>query len=104
MEVRECPYCHKKVSLRNCLKYILRGTGYPTTCNHCGRELWLAKEPMPFNYCVIAGFLLMYIPIQFCIYYCHMDLVTAVSYCWPIAVIAELVSIILTLRRIYFKK
>ena len=25
MKNRECPYCHKKVSLRKCIKYIIKG-------------------------------------------------------------------------------
>ena len=65
MKNRECPYCHKKVSLRKCIKYIIKGTKYSTTCNHCGQQLWLEKEPLPFMYCVSAGFFIMYLPMQF---------------------------------------
>ena len=65
MKNRECPYCHKKVSLRKCIKYIIKGTKYSTTCNHCGQQLWLEKEPLPFLYCVSAGFFIMYLPMQF---------------------------------------
>ena len=104
MKTRECPYCHEKVSIRNCLKYIIRGTKYPTTCNHCGHEIWLEKEPLPFMHCVLAGFLIIYVPLQFCIYFLHMDFISSVIYCMPLAVIAEITSIILTMKRIYFKK
>ena len=104
MKTRECPYCHKKVSISNCFKYIIRGTKYSTTCNHCEHEIWLEKEPLPFTYCVVVGFLIIYIPLQFCIYYLHMDFISSVIYCMPLAVIAEIASIILTLKRIYFKK
>lgn len=65
MKNRECPYCHKKVSLRKCIKYIIKGTKYSTTCNHCGQQLWLEKEPLPFMYSVSAGFFIMYLPMQF---------------------------------------
>lgn len=65
MKNRECPYCHKKVSLRKCIKYIIKGTKYSTTCNHCGQQLWLEKEPLPFMYCVSTGFFIMYLPMQF---------------------------------------
>lgn len=68
MKNRECPYCHKKVSLRKCIKYIIKGTKYSTTCNHCGQQLWLEKEPLPFMYCVSAGFFIMYLPMQFFLY------------------------------------
>lgn len=40
MKSRECPYCHKKVSLRKCIKYIIKGTKYSTIVtivgNNCG--------------------------------------------------------------------
>ena len=37
-------------------------------CNHCNTELALVKEPLPFNYCVMAGFLSGVIPAQYCLY------------------------------------
>ena len=103
MKNRECPHCHKKVSIRNCIKYILRGTNYSTTCNHCGRKLWLIKEPIPFMYCVFAGFLMMYLPMQYFLYYCEMDFLHSMLYCLPLAFITEVVCSILILYRIYFK-
>lgn len=48
MKNRECPYCHKKVSLRKCIKYIIKGTKYSTTCNHCGQQLWVGKGTATF--------------------------------------------------------
>ena len=33
-----------------------------------------------------------------------MDFISSVIYCMPLAVIAEITSIILTMKRIYFKK
>ena len=104
MKNRECPHCHKKVSIRNCIKYILRGTNYSTTCNHCGRKLWLVKEPIPFMYCVFAGFLMMYLPMQYFLYYCEMDFLHSMLYCLPLAFITEVVCSILILCIIYFKK
>lgn len=47
MKNRECPYCHETISLKRCLKYLLRGTDYDTVCNHCDRRVGLAKEPKP---------------------------------------------------------
>lgn len=79
MKNRECPYCHKKVSLRKCIKYIIKGTKYSTTCNHCGQQLWLEKEPLPFMYCVSAGFFIMYLPMQFFLYYCNLGFIDSVS-------------------------
>lgn len=99
MENRECPYCHKKVSLRKCIKYIIKGTKYSTTCNHCGQQLWLEKEPLPFMYCVSAGFFMMYLPMQFFLYYCNLDFIDSVLYCLPIAVVAEAICSIVVLDR-----
>ena len=75
MKNRECPYCHKKVSLRKCIKYIIKGTKYSTTCNHCGQQLWLEKEPLPFMYCVYTGFFIMYLSMQFFLYYCNLGFI-----------------------------
>lgn len=47
MKNRECPYCHETISLKRCLKYLLRGTDYDMVCNHCDRRVGLAKEPKP---------------------------------------------------------
>lgn len=104
MKNRECPYCHKKVSLKNCIKYVIRGTNYPTVCNHCGQQLWLRKEPLPFIYCVFAGFLMMYLPMQYFLYYCKMNFINSVLYCIPFAVITEAVCSLLILYRIFFRK
>ena len=91
MKNRECPYCHKKVSLRKCIKYIIRGTKYSTTCNHCGQQLWLEKEPLPFMYCVSAGFFIMYLPMQFFLYYRNLGFIDSVLYCLPIAVVSDVI-------------
>ena len=104
MKNRECPYCHNTVSLRNCIKYIIRGTNYPTTCSHCGRQLWLKKEPLPFMYCVSAGFLMMYLPMQYFLYYCKMDFIDSTLCCIPFAVITEVGCSLVILHRIFFKK
>lgn len=104
MKNRECPYCHKKVSLRKCIKYIIKGTKYSTTCNHCGQQLWLEKEPLPFMYCVSVGFFIMYLPMQFFLYYCNLGFIDSVLYCLPIAVVAEAICLIVVLYKIYFRK
>lgn len=104
MKSRECPYCHKKVSLRKCIKYIIKGTKYSTICNHCGKQLWLEKEPLPFLYCVSAGFFIMYLSMQFFLYYCNLGFIDSVLYCLPIAVVSEAICSIVVLYRIYFTK
>lgn len=38
MKSRECPYCHKKVSLRKCIKYIIKGTKYSTIVTIVGNN------------------------------------------------------------------
>lgn len=46
LKARECPHCHRQVSLQVCSKYLLRGTNYTVRCNHCNTELALVKEPL----------------------------------------------------------
>ena len=47
---RECPYCHKKVSLWRCVDYKLYDGGkeYGTRCNHCGRQLTIKRASLNF--------------------------------------------------------
>ncbi len=100
---RECPYCHQKVSLRRCLKYLLRGTAYTTTCNHCGRTLELEKEPLPFFYCVSAGFACGFIVMYYMLFMKHLTFGHAILYFIPIGIVLLIVVSCLTLNRIYFK-
>ena len=71
--LRECPHCHKSISLRNTSIYLLRGTKHIIRCNHCHNEVRPSKEPMPFNTSVVGGFLSVVIPLQICLYYFRID-------------------------------
>ena len=104
MKNRECPYCHKKVSFKKCIIYIIRGTNYPPECSHCGKQLWLEKEPIPFQYCVFAGFVIMYLSMEYFLYYCKMDFFHSMMFCLPIAILTEIICSAVILQRIYFKK
>ena len=103
MKNRECPYCLQTVSLKRCLKYLLRGTDYDTVCNHCGRSIRLAKEPKPgFKYSFIAGLLSIYIPMQVCLYAFHTTFVEALLYSLTFVVVCLSVIACLTLRSLFF--
>ena len=103
MKNRECPYCHQTVSLKRCLKYLLRGTDYDTVCNHCGRSIRLAKEPKPgFKYSFIAGLLSIYIPMQVCLYAFHTTFVEALLYSLPFVIVSIAVVACVTLRSLFF--
>jgi hypothetical protein len=103
MKNRECPYCHQTVSLKWCLKYLLRGTDYSTVCNHCGRSIKLAKEPIPgFKYSFMAGFLSIYIPMQVCLYAFNTTFVEALIYSLPFVIVCLSVSAYMTLRSLFF--
>ena len=103
MKNRECPYCHQTVSLRRCLKYLLRGTDYGTVCNHCGRSIRLAKEPKPgFKYSFIAGLLSIYIPMQVCLYAFHTTFVEALICALLFVIVCIAVVAYLTLRSLFF--
>ena len=103
MKSRECPYCHQTVSLKRCLKYLLRGTDYPTVCDHCGRSIKLAKEPKPgFKYSFVMGLLSIYIPMQTCLYVFHTTFVEALICALPFVIVSIAVSAYLTLRTLFF--
>ncbi len=104
LKARECPHCHRQVSLQVCSKYLLRGTNYTVRCNHCNTELALVKEPIPFNYCVMAGFLSGVIPAQYCLYILKMGLIQSMTYAIMLGLIAEIVCIMLTFKKIKFKR
>ena len=103
MKNRECPYCHQTVSLKRCLKYLLRGTDYDTVCNHCGRIIRLAKEPKPgFRYSFVMGLLSIYIPMQMCLYVFHTTFVEALICALPFVFVTIAVAAYLTLRTLFF--
>ncbi len=103
MKNRECPYCHQTVSLKRCLKYLLRGTDYDTVCNHCGRSIRLAKEPKPgFKYSFVMGLLSIYIPMQTCLYVFHTTFVEALICALPFIFVSIAVAAYLTLRSLFF--
>lgn len=104
MKPRECPYCHKRISVLKCSYYFLRGTDYSIHCNHCHKEVWLAKEPIPFMYCVCVGFILAVIPMNFFLYYMKFDFLKSAICCLPIFAIAAFVIMIVILRKIKFAK
>ncbi len=103
MKTRECPYCGKIISLKNCLKYLFKGTSYPTTCNHCHRKVELVKEPLPFKYCVIAGFLSIYLPMNFFLYISKLSFLEALLYTLPFFILCVGVIAFLTFRNMFFK-
>ena len=103
MKNRECPYCHQTVSLKRCLKYLLRGTDYSTVCDHCGRSIKLAKEPKPgFKYSFVMGLLSIYIPMQTCLYVFHTTFVEALICALPFVFVTLAVAAWLTLRSLFF--
>ena len=103
MKNRECPYCHQTVSLKRCLKYLLRGTDYDTVCNHCGRSIRLAKEPKPgFKYSFVMGLLSIYIPMQTRLYVFHTTFVEALICALPFIFVSIAVAAYLTLRSLFF--
>ncbi len=103
MKNRECPYCHETISLKQCLKYLLRGTDYDTVCNHCGRSVRLAKEPKPgFKYSFGIGFLSIYLPMQTCLLFFHTTFVEAFIYALPFFIVSLAVIVYLTLHSLFF--
>lgn len=103
MKNRECPYCHETISLKRCLKYLMRGTDYDTVCNHCGRSVRLAKEPKPgFKYSFVIGFLSIYLPMQTCLLFFHTTFVEALICALPFIFVSIAVAAYLTLRSLFF--
>ena len=104
MKNRECPYCHETVSLKRCLKYLLKGTDYDTVCDHCGRSIKLAKEPFPFKYGFLIGFLSMVLPMNLFLYIYHLPFLQSLLYTLPFVIGCIVVIAVITLCRIIFSK
>ncbi len=104
LKVRECPYCHRLVSIKVCSKYLLRGTVYTVYCNHCNTELALTKEPIPFKWCLLAGFLSTMVPAEFFLYVLKLGLVKSLLCAALIGIIVIGVISLLILGRIRFKR
>ena len=49
LRFRECPHCHKLISRKNCSFYIMKGSKYPITCEHCGKEVQPSVVAWPFR-------------------------------------------------------
>ena len=102
MKARECPYGHQRISIRKCTDYFWRGTRYTIHCNHCGQEVRPLKEPIPFNYTVVAGLLTSYISMEFFLYYIGLNFVDSLIHCIPIFAFAMALVMIIVLGRIKF--
>lgn len=100
---RECPCCHRLVSTKVCSKYILHGTSYTVRCNHCNAELALVKVPMPFTWCLFAGFMSTTIPAEYFLFVQKLGLAKSLSYAALIGACGIAIIAMLTFQRIYFK-
>lgn len=104
MKARECPYCHKKISIYKCSYYFFRGTNYSIHCNHCKEEVKLLKEPISFNYCFLLGICISYGFMNLFLYILKIDFFNSLLYTLPIITIFIVALMALTLKRIIFTK
>ncbi len=102
-KARECPHCHRKISIKNCSTYLLRGTATTIHCDHCNTELALIKEPIPFKWCPLIGFLSTFIPAEYFLFIKNLSFAKSMSYAAMIGVVAIIIIGVLTFRRSYFK-
>lgn len=101
--VRVCPHCGKKISLRRCMDYILLGTSHGIACNHCNRMVWLRHEPIPFFLCVCIGAMSIIFPMDFFLYYMEYGFLKSLAFSLPIALLVFIVVTVLYMRRIEFR-
>lgn len=101
---RTCPHCHKKVSIINCLFYVIRGVGFSIQCNHCGNGIIPEKEPIPFHFAFISGFLAIVVPMQISLYVFHNNFLDSLVYGIFALSLDIIILIILTITTIKFKK
>ncbi len=103
INARECPYCHRPVSLKVCAKYLLRGTAYTIRCNHCDTELALIREPIPFKWCCCAGFISTAIPAEYFLFIKRLGLIRSLGYAAVIGMIVLFIISVMILKNCRFK-
>ena len=101
---RECPHCHKIVSIRSSLYYFLRGTSYSIRCNHCHQKIKPEREPFPFYLSVCAGFFSVYLPTMYGIYILKKGFWDSALISIPFIVLLELIIGVLIIKRIKYIK
>lgn len=100
---RECPHCHRQVSIKVCSRYLLRGTAYTVYCNHCNTELALVREPVPFQWCTLAGFLSTVVPAEYFLYVQKLGLARSLSYAALIGILGVCIVSVLVFKGIRFR-
>lgn len=103
LKARECPHCHRMVSIKTCSTYFLRGTAYHIRCNHCNAELALINEPVPFKWCPLIGYMSTVIPAVYFLFVRKFGFVESMSYAAIIGLLAVVTIAILTIEKCYFK-
>lgn len=103
LKYRECPHCHKLISRKNCSFYLLKGSKYPITCNHCGKEVQPSGEAWPFRVGFFIGFAAVVISMKYFLYlnYSFLD---SLKKSIPFILLGFLLSGIITVEFIRFRK
>lgn len=104
LKARECPHCHRIVSIGVCSAYFFHGTAYHIHCNHCDAELALVKEPVPFKWCPFIGLMSTTIPAVYFLFVLELGCGRSMSYAALIGLSAIIAIAGLTLDRCYLRK
>ena len=88
---------------KDMLYIFLRGTAYHIRCNHCNAELALIKEPVPFKWCPLVGYMSTVIPAVYFLFVRKLGFVESMLYAAIIGLLAVVTIAILTIERCYFK-
>lgn len=99
----ECPYCGKKLTLRQCLSYLNKGKEHSVLRNGCGRGIHPKKNPYSFRKGAYFGALSAWLPATIGIYFFHTDLVTAYLIALPFIIITCFLSVYVWYRNLYFE-
>lgn len=99
----ECPYCGKKLTLRQCLSYLNKGKEHSVLCNNCGRSIHPQKNPYSPQKGAYWGVLSAWLPGVISIYIFHTDLITAWLVALPFIIITCFLSAYIWYRNLYFE-
>lgn len=104
MKARECPYCHERISISECSRYILKGKYRSIQCDHCHKEVWPPQEPISLIVWVCSGVILGTFPINFFLYYMEFGFLKSLLCSLPIIAIVLILLMTIALQRMRFSQ
>lgn len=104
MKARECPYCHQRISIKACSRYILKGKYHPIKCDHCHKEVWPPQEPIPNVLWGLVGSFTTVWVMYFFMFFMHFGFLLSLLCSLPIIALVLFTLMAIALKRMKLSK